>query len=330
MIQNIIIPRKDGVMKKLSKIRYMLAVKISNLKTLTKWLNELLKRSLILQQYWQPAYSYGLMLNRQMPNLFQNRVSLYASQVDLIGQNVQLNNKSSFSSGSSIGEEKTPNKVQALFESLSFTTIKIRVLNGLYSFWSNKRLRWGMIMLLIIAPLTRYIFMIFPENGFGEYLVNLGPVKIINTIEGVDNWFFVTFYYYFSVIGELLAPVLLIYGIFLLFPRNYYPSYLVGVPFGYYLGMLVYRMFFVSTNEGYYSGFTSTVTIAYLLFGVVLFIVSDKMLFRENHRKRASEARIIGLVNMPGMQWKDKEDLIRKEVAEAMKIDNELFVKESA
>lgn len=324
------ISRMLKVMKIHNKIRFKLGENISNVKTLTeKWLNELLKRLLILQQYWQPAYSYGQMLNRQMPSLLM-MASHSAHQECQPGPNVQLSDNKSFVEKEQPKDPKNSGKIGAVFASIEYTRIKIRIFNGLYTFWSNARLRWGMIMLLIVAPASKYIYLIFPKDGFGEYFLNLGPIKIVNTIEGIDNWFYVTFYYYFSSAGELLAPVILIFGIFLLFPKKYYPSYLVGVPFGYYFGMLVHRMFFVSTNEEFYSGFASTVTLAFLLFGVILFMVSDKMLFRENHRKRATEARIIGLINMPGMEWDDKEPLIKKEVAEAMKIDNELFVKESA
>ena len=127
-----------------------------------------------------------------------------------------------------------------------------------------------------------------------------------------------------------MAPVLSIFGIFLLFPKKYYPSYLVGVPFGYYFSLLVHRMFFVDNYESFHGGVTTTMTLTYLILGIVFFVVSDKVLFRQNHRKRAAEARIIGLINMPGMEWNDKEGIIKKEVAEVMKVDNELFIKESA
>ena len=94
--------------------------------------------------------------------------------------------------------------------------------------------------------------------------------------------------------------------------------------------MLVHRMFFVQTNEEWFGGFTNTMTLTFLLLGVVFFMISDKVMFKQNHQKRAAEARIIGLVNMPGMSWDDKEEIIRKEVKEVMKVDNELFIKESA
>ena len=154
----------------------------------------------------------------------------------------------------------------------------------------------------------------------------------MNTIEGLEGgwyWGLIRMYVYSN--GELLAPTISIFGLFLLFPKKYYPSYLAGVPFGYYLSMMVHRMFFVNSNETLFNnGFTGATLVMFLLLGVVFFMVSDKVMFKQNHRKRAAEARIIGLVNMPGMSWNDKEEIIRKEVAEVMKVDNELFIKESA
>ena len=302
-------------------------------KTLTKWLSELSQKFHFLLSSWQPAYSYGQTQTSQQALL--NIQSLSSSQpkssVSLapqLGQNAlkkKLKKRSK-----QFAYESSVSRLKGLAESINIEAIKVRLFNGLYTFWDNKRLRWGMLFLLIIAPASKFAFLLFPEAGFGEYLINLGPVQIINTIEGIDNWYYVFFYHYFFSIGELLAPVLSIFGIFLLFPKKYYPSYLIGVPFGYYLSMLVHRMFFVSSNVDFISGFTNTMTVSFLIMGIVFFIVSDKVLFKQNHQKRAAEARIIGLVNMPGMSWGDKEEIIRKEVKEVMKVDNELFIKESA
>ena len=228
-------------------------------------------------------------------------------------------------------EEKSPPRFPRLSEIINIDEIKLRVYSGLYAFWDNKRLRWGMVLLMILAPLSKFFYLLLPEAGMGEYLINFGPLQILNTVEGLENgWYFTSFYMYFFSIGELMAPVLSIFGIFFLFPKKYYPAYLVGVPFGYYFSMLIHRMFYVTDYESFHSGATTTMTLAFLLSGVVFFIVSDKVLFRQNHKKRAAQARIIGLINMPGMKWNEKEEIIRQEVADAMKVDNEKNNKESA
>jgi len=302
-----------------------------NLKTLTKWLSELSQKFHFLPSYWQPAYSYGQTLTPPMQHKLQ--VQIHRLKQDVF-QAVQsgLNAKLGTTNIENGIYKKNVTRLNGLSETLNLSAFKLRLFNGLYTFWDNKRLRWGMLCLLIIAPLSKFFYLLLPQGGFGDYLVNFGSIQIVNSIESLEDaeWFYLTFYDYFFSIGELMAPVFSIFGIFLLFPKKYYPSYLVGVPFGYYFSMLIHRMFLVTDYNSFHGGFTLTMTFTFLLLGVVLFIVSDKVLFRQNHKKRAAEARIIGLINMPGMEWNEKEKIIKKEVAEVMKVDNELFIKESA
>ena len=309
-------------------------------KTLTQCLNELSHAFHFLRSFWQPAYSYGLTSTRQtllFNSLSQSQLNSHAYQdlqptqtASLKRKTTTQNQENSLLSKVDLAKAASSRLVN-LKETFNFERFIIRLFNGLYTFWENKRLRWGMFFLLIFAPASKFFYLIFPEAGFGEYLVNAGPIKILNTIEMIEGgWYWTTFRMYFFSIGELLGPVFSIVGIFFLFPKKYYPSYLIGVPFGYYMSMLMHRMFFVTDYQSFHVGATSTMTFTFLVLGVVFFAVSDKVLFRKNHVKRASEARIIGLINMPGMEWHDKEELIKKEVAEVMKVDNELFIKESA
>jgi len=328
-------------MLKLNLIHSTLGKTFTNLKTLTKkWLSELSQKFHFLLSYWQPAYFYGQTLtqqtqhNWQMQQSTQNLADTHVCQVSQPIHNVDTIKRlrQLHSSNNSIGSVSgTYQKLNNLTDSLRLEGFRIRLFNGLYTFWDNKRLRWGLLILLLFAPASKFLYLFFPEEGFGQYLLSVGPVQVINTIEGIENgWYFAYIAMYIWSVGELLAPVLSIFGIFLLFPKKYYPSYLVGVPFGYYFSMLIHRMFFVTDYTSFHSGATTTMTLSFLLLGVVFFMVSDKVLFKQNHGKRASEARIVGLINMPGMEWKDKEDIIRKEVAVAMKVDNELFIRETA
>lgn len=316
-------------------------------KTLTQWLNELSHAFHFLLSYWQPAYSFG-QTSTKAPHRFRSlnpfRQSTHAYQALQFGQTATITKTrrrrtetelSATSNTETSGAESIVSRAGSSFSGLKATlrldTFLLRLFNGLYTFWENKRLRWGMFFLLIFAPASKFLYLLFPEGGFGEYLINYGSVRVLNSIELVEGgWYWATFRMYFFFIGEYLGPVLSIVGIFFLFPKKYYPSYLIGVPFGYYLSLLVHRMFFVTDYQTFHDGATPVMTFTLLILGVVLFAVSDKVLFKENHVKRASEARIIGLINMPGMEWNDKEQLIKKEVAEVMKVDNELFIKESA
>ena len=57
--------------------------------------------------------------------------------------------------------------------------------------------------------------------------------------------------------------------------------------------------------------------------------MGDRLLFNENHVKRAVEARIFGLLNAPGIPWGDKEALLTQQLKEwrSMNETNELFDK---
>lgn len=106
-----------------------------------------------------------------------------------------------------------------------------------------------MITLLVFAPMAKFVYLLLPELGFGEYFINIGSIQIANTLEGEENgWFWAYIYQYVFSNGELLAPTISIFGLFLLFPKKYPPAYLAGLPFGYYLSMLIHRMFFVDSN----------------------------------------------------------------------------------
>ena len=212
----------------------------------------------------------------------------------------------------------------------SINAIQLRLSGFLFSLWANKRLRWGLLLLLIVAPLSKFIYLLFPEEGFGEYILNTGLLTINNFETPTDRggWYYQTIFYWMLMCGEIWAPLIAIYGIFLLFPRNYYPSYLVGIPFGYFLSLLIHRMF-VSSYEEYHSGVAMSYAAILIILGVIIFFLSDKVLFNQNHRRRATEARIIGLINVPGMTWEEKEKLLKKEAKEWMKQDNELFERAS-
>jgi hypothetical protein len=180
---------------------------------------------------------------------------------------------------------------------------------------------------MLLCPFMKYMYLIFPEEGFGEYLLYTTYFQVPNLIEG-DHWFWFSIHYFLMFTGGNLSIMVTMIGVFLLFPKNYYPSYLVGVPFGYILGNLVMQLI-ANSNESLNNSVGPTTVVLCIAIAIVGFAVTDHLLFKDNHRKRASEARLVGLINMPGMTWDDKEDLLKKEAKRMMKEDNELFTKAS-
>lgn len=322
----------------LNKLGYTLEENFTNTKTQLLCLREYLLRWLFPHLLLYQECSYGLMAKAPMlmPRYRLNPTML-ASQERPHFLNVSVSHKRK-NQGKSISNSHTPSHTSSstFIHSKAVIDFKTRLFDGLYTFWQNKRLRWGLITLLILAPLSKLFYLFLPDH-FGEYLVNIGPLQILNTIEnapgeysgqGIEGlWYFYSLHMFFFSIGELMAPIISFVGIFLLFPKNYYPSYLVGLPFGYYLAMLVHRVG-ISNQIEFHEGVGTFMMFSFFIFGFVLFMISDKVLFKQNHRKRSSEARIMGLINLPGMSWAEKELLIRKEVDDAAEVSNELYEKD--
>ena len=189
--------------------------------TLTQCLNELSHAFHFLLSYWQPAFSYGQTSTRaalQFSSLKPSRVISHAYQDHQHTQTASLKrttlrkNSSTASDELVDAESKTASRLSSLKEALNPERLLLRLFNGLYTFWENKRLRWGMLFLLIFAPAAKFAYLLFPESGFGEYLVNLGPVKVHNTIEMVEGgWYWTTFRmynWYFLFIPEEVLSIL--------------------------------------------------------------------------------------------------------------------------
>ena len=324
----------------LNKLGYTLEENFTNTKTQLLCLKEYLLKWLFPHSLLYQECSYGLMAEAPMlmPRYRLNPATCASLEHLIILHAYQTETRKS--QARSISNSHTPSHTSSstFIHSKAVIDFKTRLFDGLYTFWQNKRLRWGLLTLLILAPAAKLFYLLFPEH-FGEFLVDFGPIQIYNTIEntkgvtvtdapGPGEWFWDTIRAYFWSCGELAAPVISFLGIFLLFPKNYYPAYLIGLPFGYYLSLLVHRMFIVDSYQAFHEGAGTFMMISFFIFGFVLFMISDKVLFKQNHRKRSSEARIIGLINLPGMSWAEKELLIRREVDEAAEVSNELYEKD--
>jgi len=285
---------------------------------------KLSKESFSLQSLlWrEPSYGQRVLSNLKTLTLQAQTVAIPASP-DTAGGHHAIK-QSRRTSQQNSGSNKNKGKKKK-FGSINFTAFKIRLFNTLYTLWANPRLRTGLIILLIIAPASKFVYLLFPQDGFGEYLINTGFLKIPNFLEP-DGWFFYSVYYFIFSLSEFFTPILSTLGVFFLFPKGYYPSYLSGIPLGYYTALLINRTMVIDEAD-FHSGVAVSLILAMIIFAAFLLYISDKVLFRNNHRKRSIEARIIGLINMPGVSWDEKEELLKKEAKDAAKEDNELFIR---
>ena len=210
----------------------------------------------------------------------------------------------------------------------------VKATSILSHFWINPRMRWGLILLLVITPASKFLYLLFPAEGFGEYFIRTSWLVIPNFMETpfvkmVDGgWYFSTIHFWIFSCAEIWSPMVAIAGIFLIFPRNYTAAYFTILPFGYYGALLINRMFATSQID-YLSGVGISSMALMCVAGLIIFLMGDRLLFAENHVKRAVEARIFGLLNAPGITWSDKEELLKKQLLEwrSMNETNELFDK---
>lgn len=181
-----------------------------------------------------------------------------------------------------------------------------------------------MILLLVIAPLAKLAYTVFPEEGFGEYFFH-SPYLIIHNFLEPDGWYYGHFYYFAWSCSEIWTPLIMLYGLYLLFPKTYPVKYLISVPIGYYLAMLIQRVT-VQDLQDFHSTVSLPAVVACIVLSVVLLIVSDRLLYRRNHVVRGAVARILGLIRLPDGSVPDRKRIrmLQKE-AEELGRENEVW-----
>ena len=150
----------------------------------------------------------------------------------------------------------------------------------------NKRAIAGIIFLVVLAPASKYMYLLFPQEGFGEFLIRSKLVTIPNFIEGND-WFYLHIYWWLYAVGDTLAPILTLLGIFFLFPRKYSLSYLIGIPLGFMMA-LFFNHATASSNYDLHNLTFISVAIG-ILCSVAGLVVLDKFLFKNVSDLKASE-----------------------------------------
>ena len=202
----------------------------------------------------------------------------------------------------------------------------LKLFSAFYTFWRSPRLRLAMFVLVVLVPLTKFIYLLLPNGQTASSIEFLNQLNDHFVQTGVGSVWESIGTYAFSV-GELLSATLAIFGVFLLFPTNYYPAYLLGFPLGSYLGNTLYRLFYYTDPKEYDLSGSPILDGICIIVCLVFLIALDQFVYRKKEKVQSVEARIIGLVNMPFVKWQAKEPLIRQEVAKFLQRDNELFDK---
>jgi hypothetical protein len=167
------------------------------------------------------------------------------------------------------------------------------------TFKVNNRLYAGLFLLLVVAPFTSCIYTFFDSSvGFPISPDILRAVREGNPPEGF--WYYVNWYYFFISICPHLFTVTSLVGIFLLFPVRHVPSYGIAAPLGYEVSKIIWLSTVESNAE-----FNQLVPLSILLSGVLLTVIvmlsARFWMDRKFHKYDGIMARIIGLIDAPGI-----------------------------
>ncbi len=320
----------------------MLEVKFCSTKTLTKkWQNKFLLAFGFLYWYWLQVCSYGLMWTQPVQARWLRWIRIWRTWMVYVYREwkpiLSVFVKNTASVNSNLRGYITRDRL-SLFSSRKeiknrlsarLANARERMTSGFFTFWQNKRLRWAFYLLLLVSPAIKFFYLLVPKPDDHVFFLSTlfaSPNAFFSAHFDIEVWVNLRSYLFLN--GELLAPAVALFGMFLLFPKRYYPAYLLGVPFGYYLSVSVYRLFFISSADEFFTSFGWPVTLLFLLVGIFILMLADRLLFRSQDAQRARQARIIGIINTPGVDWRSKEKPIKEEVEKLLRSNNELYHKD--
>jgi len=176
----------------------------------------------------------------------------------------------------------------------------------------NSRLYCGLILLLVVAPLTNCLYLLFDSSiGFPLSEEVIVGYKAGLPVEG--SWYYVNWHYFLSGIGPHLFSITSLVGIFLMFPVRNVSSYSIAIPLGFEVGKVIWLSTVMSDAE-----FNQIVPSSFLLLGALIsFVVMLSARFwmdRKFHKYDGICARILGLINAPGIDPSMRSKYIDQEL----------------
>lgn len=161
---------------------------------------------------------------------------------------------------------------------------------------SKTLLRYYFAVLLIagLAPFSEIVYRFFSE-GEG------GPLQYWNT------------YYFLYAIGPHLSSLLCLCGCFLLFNRNNSLRYVVAIPMAYKVAKIIW-LASVDSNEAFHAFVPLMFLLAGLAFVIVWLKVFDFLMSLHFHKRDGIIARIIGIINSPGIDDATARHIAQNEI----------------
>lgn len=163
---------------------------------------------------------------------------------------------------------------------------------------SNYRYTVGVILLLVIAPVSSVFYLVFDSTVSSD-------------------WYYLNYFYYFYTLSPYMMMLFASVGIFLLFPVKCKTSYLANIwPVGYSISKLIYLGALVHTNEQFQNNTPFFLLIIGVLSAIGFLLSMDYLLYRRYHLKHGTMARIVGIIKAPGIPAADKMRLLENQSLE--------------
>lgn len=161
---------------------------------------------------------------------------------------------------------------------------------------SNKRVYLGLMLLLVVTPMSGVGYQLFDKHVH------------------VEGWYYVNNFYLFLVLCPYISVVTALTGIFFLFPENSKRAYFLIIPAGYHVGKILW-LITVDSNEDFYRTVPSTFWLLGALAAFVWLFTSNYLMGLHYHLHDGFVARVAGVVELNELQIIDDDEafkLLRK------------------
>lgn len=173
-------------------------------------------------------------------------------------------------------------------------------LAGLHAVDTNRRIYLGLFLILVVAPLSGATYQLFD-------------------ITAVDrSWYFRTYFDFFLVLCPNICLCFSFVGASLLFPQDSHKAYFLLPPLTLYVTKILWLCIVVKSNDEF-NGFWQIIPYYFFITGGIvaftLIYTFNFLMTLHFHKREGHIARIIGIIQAPGIAPAKQVEIARKEIA---------------
>jgi hypothetical protein len=162
---------------------------------------------------------------------------------------------------------------------------------------NNRRLYVGLWLLLVAAPLCSVAENLFDRN-----------------VACVDGWYYCNTFYFVFAISRHASLLLTLTGVFFLFSDKSLRKFFLIVPSTYHAAKLCWLILWVESNEQFHRILPLSFVLLGLLAAMAWYFAFDALLSLHFHKREGTIARIIGIMNAPGISAEVKERMAKDQI----------------